>query len=136
VSATFHGRDIFAPAAARLARGARPAALGPALAALVELPPFPRDLRRGALHGEIVHVDRFGNAITSIPEDDLERLPGPPRAAAARGRSFPFRRFYAEVPPGRPLALVGSCGLVELALNGCDAAARLGLRRGDAVRIR
>ena len=71
VSATFHGRDVFAPVAAHLARGVRSEALGTPIARMVRLP-WPRPRRRGhAIHGEVVHVDRFGNLITNVRREDL-----------------------------------------------------------------
>jgi S-adenosylmethionine hydrolase len=149
-SSTFHGRDVFAPAAARLWSGARPASFGPPLDSLVELrvPWAARDAKGVA--GEILHVDAFGNAITSIRAEDLpgsasvttrrsarspDRRQAPPAAGSARcrGRSFPLMDHYAAARSGAPLCLVGSCGLLELSLNGASASERLGLRRGDRV---
>jgi S-adenosylmethionine hydrolase len=108
----------------------------------VELPPFGSEVVGGALSGTIVHVDRYGNAITSISAPALTdflraRKPGRSRAAARTGRrAFPLREYYAEASPGRPLALLGSCGLLELSLRDGDAAARFGLRRGQTVTVR
>jgi S-adenosylmethionine hydrolase len=143
VSRTFHGRDVFAPAAAHLAAGVPPRSFGPARRAMTELPPLRATLRRGAgrgagsarpaLAGTVAYVDVFGNAITSIRSEDLRRLGRTPKAAAAGGASFPWRRYYAEAGPGGRLCLVGSCGLVELAVNGGSAADERGLRAGDAV---
>lgn len=136
VSGTFHGRDVFAPAAAHLSRGVKPAAFGKAKPALVELPEMAWTLQPEGLAGEVIHIDRFGNAITSIPGSDLGRIAQGAKAASIGRRNFPIKSFYAEVPEGQPLCLVGSTGLVELAINGGDAAKSFRIRRGDRVRIR
>jgi S-adenosylmethionine hydrolase len=144
LSSTFHGRDLFAPAAAHLARGAKPAAFGPLLKAMAELPPWRADFSGGkaggkpggTVRGEILHVDAFGNAITSLSAADLGKLPAPPKAARARGKAFPWKPYYGAAGAGKPLSLLGSCGLVELAVNGGNAAERHGLKRGDEVNLK
>lgn len=139
VSRTFHGRDVFAPAAAHLHAGVPPRSFGPARKAMAELPPLRATLRRAAgsakraLAGAIAYVDGFGNAIAGIREEDVRRLGRTPAAAVAGGATFPWKRYYAEAGGGGRLSLVGSCGLVELAVNGGSAAAEHGLRVGDAV---
>ena len=81
VSATFHGRDVFAPVAAHLARGVRPALLGTPRAEMVRLP-WPQPHRHGdEIRGEVIHVDRFGNLITNV------RLEGPRPGTPARSIS-------------------------------------------------
>jgi len=138
VSATFHGRDIFAPAAAWLASAgagrpdpARLAELGPAVRDPVRLP-WPRPWRdaHGAAHGTVVHVDRFGNLITNLPRDWAP----PGGAVRVDGVEVgPVRRTYADVPPGGLVALVGSAELLEVAVRDGSAAARLGKGRGAEV---
>lgn len=135
LSATFHGRDLFAPAAAHLHRGVKPARFGRAKPSMVELPPWKAVLKGRTLHGEILHIDRYGNAIASIAEADLGRLPKAPAAARARGRAFPYLAYYGQAGQGKPLSLMGSCGLVELSVNGGSAAERYGLERGDRVTL-
>ncbi|HEX7117147.1 MAG TPA: SAM-dependent chlorinase/fluorinase [Longimicrobiales bacterium] len=132
VSATFHGRDVFAPAAAHLARGVALDALGPALAEPVRLPQ-PEPLRgRGHIHGRVVHVDRFGNLITDVPGAWI----GPDARVVVAGTDVgPMRRTYADVTPGRPLALVGSTGMLEVSVRDGSAAEKLGAGRGTAVRV-
>ena len=71
ISNTFHGRDIFAPVAAHLSKGVAVAALGPELNDCVRLSLHPPAFKRGRLFGEVVYVDRFGNAITNVREADL-----------------------------------------------------------------
>ncbi len=134
-SRTFHGRDIFAPAAAHLAKGVPLGALGEPLADLVRLPwPQPIPLPAGGWRGEIVYVDRFGNAITNLPEALV---------ASYREGWFcagPFRlrglaHTYAEVERGAPLALIGSHGYLEFALREGNIAREGGLQIGTPVHV-
>ncbi len=132
VSATFHGRDVFAPAAAHLARGTGLEALGPPVPDPVLLT-LPRAERGAAgVHGHVVHVDRFGNLITDIPGDWV-----PPGARIEVGGSDagPLRRTYADVAPGHLLALVGSAGWLEISVRDGSAAAALDAGRGTPVRV-
>lgn len=132
VSATFHGRDVFAVAAGRLAAGVPLASLGDAVGAMIALPPF-RGRRAGdaAIEGEVVHIDRFGNVITTVHRHDLDRLP---RAVIIAGRRIEqFVTTYAE---GAGLvALIGSSGYLEAAEVNGNAAARLGARIGMPARV-
>lgn len=132
VSATFHGRDIFAPAAAHLARGTPLQALGPDVADPVRLP-IPRPERAaGAIHGHVVAIDRFGNLITNVPGAWL----GPNARVVLAGRDVgPIRRTYADVRPGQPLALVGSTGMLEVSVRDGSAAQAFEAARGAPVRI-
>ncbi|HEU4722599.1 MAG TPA: SAM-dependent chlorinase/fluorinase, partial [Gemmatimonadaceae bacterium] len=124
---TFHGRDVFAPAAAQLALGASLETLG-----TVEGDPIirrtPEATRRddGAVQGEVITVDRFGNAVTNL----LAMRGGEVQVG---GLSLALRRTYADAVEGEPIALVGSSGLVEIAVRDGSAADRLGLRRGSSV---
>jgi S-adenosylmethionine hydrolase len=140
-SPTFHGRDIFAVAAGRLAAGAAPEAAGPELARLA---PLPFEIARWAgevIEGSVLHVDRFGNLLTSIAthvlsdsaggvadEVELETPTGILRA--------PRVRTYADVAPGAALAYLGSSGWLELGLRDGSLAERSGARVGSRVRVR
>lgn len=132
VSRTFHGRDVFAPAAAHLLRGVPLGALGQRVEAWANLP-YPTPTRRpdGSLEAHVVAVDRFGNLILDLRAADLPRRP---RFEVA-GRSVDgVATSYAEA---RGLcALVGSSGRVEIALPNGSAAAQLGLARGATVAVR
>lgn len=134
VAATFHGRDVFAPAAARLAAGAHPEEAGPKVALEGRLPGAPA-LRVSpdgrTLRGRIVHVDRFGNLITDIP---AARLGEGARVRAGRA-SLKVTTTYVSVARGKPLAYVGSSGTLEIAVRDGSAARRLGLRRGAPVTV-
>jgi S-adenosyl-L-methionine hydrolase (adenosine-forming) len=134
VSRTFHGRDVFAPVAAHLSLGVPIRKFGPALKDLVRLSwPEPR-VRRGGVEGEVVYIDRFGNAITNLESSLLE---GSKRAScevyAKRRRICPLKAFYQAVPPNSPVALVGSSGFLEIAVNGGSAEKVLGVRLGTRV---
>ena len=131
-SATFHGRDLFAPVAAYLAGGGDAAALGPALHDPVTLA-WPVAERRGAaLHGECLAADPFGNMVTSVRAADLAALGGSPSVTAA-GRPARLVRTFGEGVPGELVALVGSGGRLELAVREGSAAVRHGLARGTPV---
>jgi hypothetical protein len=137
ISPTFHGRDVFAPAAAHLANGAGLESLGTPWTPLISEWVAPR-LEAGALHGEVVHGDRFGNVITNITTKDLETL-SPRfdrlRVFAADRDIGPLCRTYGDRPPGGLMALIGSCDHLELAVSMGNCAQRLGLKVGDPVRV-
>jgi hypothetical protein len=136
VSRTFHGRDVFAPVAAHLARGGSLRSVGPEVANYVRLPwPVLREAA-GQVTGEVLVVDRFGNAITNIPEAGLPA--GMPAGVvwAGRRRLCRVEACYAAVPPGQAVAVFGSSGFLEIAVHGGSAAARFGLRPGSRVTLR
>ncbi len=150
VSSTFHGRDLFAPAAAHLARGVPLARFGPLVEDLARFDPPRLEVLQGAVRGEVVHVDRFGNLITSIGfleqrEEALSLrpwLPGPAgtelplaflRVRLPSGRRLPLHRTFGDVPEGRPVAYVGSERLLEIAINRGRASDRLEMGRGAEV---
>lgn len=134
ISRTFHGRDIFAPAAARLTLGASPEELGEPVRSLVSLPPFRanRDAD-GALAGRVVHVDRFGNLVTDIRGSDIAR--GPVSVEIADRTIDGLSATYG-LEKGRLVALIGSGGYLEVAVTQGDAAVALGARVGTPVRVR
>jgi len=124
---TFHGRDVFAPAAAQLALGASLESLGtPMLHPIIRRTPEATRRDDGAVQGEVITVDRFGNAVTNL----LGLRGGEVQVA---GLTLPVRRTYADATIGEPTALVGSNGLVEVAVRDGNAAELLGLRRGTRV---
>jgi S-adenosylmethionine hydrolase len=135
VSHTFHGRDIFAPVGAHLSRGVSMRELGPGQKDFIRLPwPKPR-VRRGSIEGEIVYIDRFGNAITNIACAHVGTLRGW-KVFAGRRRLCEVKAFYQSVGPGQSLAVPGSSGFLEIAVNGGSAAEELGLGIGDGVDVR
>ena len=129
-SPTFHGRDVFAPAAAQLAMGVPLDALGaPYGEPLVRRTPEATRRADGAVSGMVLTIDRFGNLITNL----MSRRGGTIELA---GRSLPLVRTYADVAAGELVALVGSSGLIEIAVRDGSAAEALGSRRGDEVLLR
>ncbi|MGH7665251.1 MAG: SAM hydrolase/SAM-dependent halogenase family protein [Gemmatimonadaceae bacterium] len=129
-SATFHGRDLFAPAAALLALGAPLDSLGPrAEAPGIRRTPEPHRLEDGGVAGEIISIDRFGNAITNL----IARHGGRIEVA---GHTVPIVRSYSDAAGGHPVAISGSSGLIEIAMREGSAAASLRVRRGTPVVLR
>lgn len=135
VSATFHGRDIFMPVAAHLAAGIALAEAGDELdpAGLVVLPRPASRVRDGIAEGEVVTVDRFGNVQLSITGEDAARAglaAGTAVALGWRGQELtvPLRATFGDVDAGELVGYTDSAGFVTIALNGGDAARRLGLR--------
>lgn len=132
-SATFHGRDLFAPAAAFLAGGGAPERLGPAVPDPVRLD-WPAGERRGdEARGVVVLADSFGNLLTSLREADL---PPGPLAAEVAGETARMVRTYGEAGPGELVALLGSSGRLEISVREGSAARRLGAARGAPVVLR
>ena len=129
VSGTFHGRDIFTPAAAHLASGLEPERLGEPLRELTILNLFTLELSNGAVTGRVVHVDRFGNIVTNIPADRLPQ--GDVVVEVVNTKIHGLRATFADADG--LLALVGSHGYLEIAENMGSAADSLGVGVGDAV---
>jgi S-adenosylmethionine hydrolase len=131
---TFHGRDIFAPAAAYLASGVPLARLGEAVdpATLVRLDPAGWSEDGDGFSGCIQYVDTFGNLVTDIPGRLVE---GKQWKIQAAGQEIPGGKTYGGVSPGALLGLVGSHGFVEIAENGGSARISLAMKLGDPVRL-
>jgi S-adenosylmethionine hydrolase len=156
VSHTFHGRDVFAPAAAHLAAGVPIEALGPPVLDPVTFPPPRLEVSSDGVTGEVLHADHFGNVITSIgklawSEDELAlepafhdttgkeqiRFKAAEATIVVAGQEISgVFRTYAEVEPGAVLALVGSEGYLEIAVREGSGSQKLGLRTGDTVELR
>jgi S-adenosylmethionine hydrolase len=130
-SATFHGRDVFAPAAARLARGEPLESVGrPHDGPIIRRTPAPVRRSDGSIAGEVVGVDHFGNLVTNIaaPRGGMVELAG--------RRIGAVQRTYGEVAPGDIVALVGSSGFVEVAQRNGSASRALECGRGTPVVVR
>ncbi|NWF67896.1 MAG: SAM-dependent chlorinase/fluorinase [Chloroflexi bacterium] len=151
-SATFHGRDVFAPVAAYLSAGMALENVGDALESIFTLPPPQLSVSGKRVRGEIMHIDRFGNIISSIgqlrwlapdkltldPRFGDSRVPVPVRATEARIKIDTteiegLSRAYADAPRGTLLALAGSNGYLEIAVNQGNAAATLDVVVGDHI---
>ena len=135
ISSTFHGRDVFAPAAALLARGFGLVQLGPVVDDLVRLPWPEPERASGSVRGEIVHVDRFGNLISNLPQT-LLAAHSDGRGVSLRlrsGAACSFVGCYADAPADVPVALVGSSELIEVAVRNASAQSLTGARVGDSI---
>jgi S-adenosyl-L-methionine hydrolase (adenosine-forming) len=132
VSRTFHGRDVFAPAAAHVARGLDPARLGRPVTDPVRLAWPEARIGESTIGGNVVHVDRFGNLITSIHGGAVASL-GDDVSVRIAGRTLPVVSTYGDLARGRAGALVGSRSRLEIAVNAGSAARVLGARRGTPV---
>jgi S-adenosyl-L-methionine hydrolase (adenosine-forming) len=151
---TFHGRDIFAPAAAHAVQGIPASSFGKSFQDLVWLPdPKVDPASPGILHGEILHADHFGNLLTSLGQF-FNAQPGKwqlkpwrgnqkPIAVALEkaqirlpnGKQLAFVKTFGEIPTGQCAALIGSSGLMEIAANRRSAADILSLSGGETVTI-
>jgi S-adenosyl-L-methionine hydrolase (adenosine-forming) len=130
VSQTFHGRDIFAPATAYLASGVQVEKLGQKLDMIQLVTQHSPVEHNGAVYGTIIHLDRFGNAVTNVPG---KMLPSSPRFDIAGRTLSGLATSYQEE---RVVAILGSTGFVEIAARNASAADTLGLRVGDPLVVR
>jgi S-adenosylmethionine hydrolase len=133
-SATFHGRDVFAPVAAALATGTRPSELGPEIGDMHRLRvPEPRR-EAGGIRGQVIYVDHFGNLITNVPQSLLANFPAGASSISIRGiRVAGISPSYAAVTPGQPVAVVNSWNHLEIAVRDGSAAGVLGAGVGEEV---
>ena len=140
VAATFHGRDLFAPLAARLALGQKPQDLGPALKptdlVAMDLPALIPADSGDRIEATVLHADRFGNAVLSLLPERERPVPGFTLHLPGRDPA-PLRRVsvYADLAPGQLGILPGSQGFLELAMNQDSAARRLGLCPGRTLTL-
>jgi len=133
-SHTFHGRDVFAPAAAHLARGVALEELGPAKRGFARLAwPKPRKTRRG-YRAEVLSIDRFGNLITNFEPSHWDSLRRPEVHAGAF-RSAVLSKSYRAARKGDLIVVFGGYGLLEIAARDASAAVKLGLARGAKVEL-
>ncbi len=152
---TFHGRDIFAPAAAHAALGTRGPKFGTALPELVKLPnPILKSTSQGLLHGEIMFADHFGNLITSLGkfhiQDDSIWLYQPwigdtspfqlnlhqSILQLAGGKTLPWAQTFGKIPGNTCAAIIGSSGLIEIVANGKSAAKILSLESSNTLTLK
>jgi S-adenosylmethionine hydrolase len=137
VSATFHGRDILAPAAAHLLRGVDPAALGPARDKFITLRNFEPTKAEDGLVGEVIFRDAFGNLITNVAAERLGPNPSDGWTFEIAGVKVEgLARTYGERPSGTLVALIGSTGWLEVAVVNGDAARYLSAGPGATVWVR
>lgn len=137
LSRTFHGRDIFAPVAAYIARGVPFRDIGTVTTHFVDLQFTLGEHRGDRLVGKILYIDRFGNLITNIPEDILPKEIAEKKISLVAGdrrwEQLPLVASYGYVKPGEALLTIGSNHFVEISINQGNAAHTLGLKEDDAV---
>jgi S-adenosylmethionine hydrolase len=135
VSSTFHGRDVFAPAAAHLDKGVEPSEFGPEISDAIT-PKFASVKREnGCLIGEVLHVDGFGNVITNIREKEMVNSKVVNVKLPIVSLKLAFVKTYAQAKLNEPIALIGSHGFLEIALNQGSAAEKLKVKAGDSVEV-
>ena len=137
ISSTFHGRDIFAPAAAHLEKGVQPTEFGPKIEDLIK-PEFSEVKQRsGSLIGEILHIDAFGNLITNITEKEIvqDQIKKVNIELPLISLKLTFGKAYAQAKPKEPIILIGSHGFLEIALNQGDAAKKFHVKPGDKIAV-
>lgn len=134
VSATFHGRDIFAPIAAWISRGIPLEQLGPALTSPVRLKiPVPKKVREGVIQAAILAVDQFGNLITNLKPSDVP--PASKIILSSQREVAIFHKTYGEGKPGEMFVVPGSTGYLEIAVKDGSAASLLNLRIGAPIGV-
>ncbi|MEE2710763.1 MAG: SAM-dependent chlorinase/fluorinase [Gemmatimonadota bacterium] len=137
VSHTFHGRDVFASVAAHLSRGVQASVCGPEIDTYLTGGISTPHVTRESIHGEAIHIDRFGNVVTNISEDQFFE--------STRDRSFRIEFeglyidrlsvAYGDTARDGMLAVIGSAGMLEISINGGNAAQQLGLARKSSITV-
>lgn len=136
ISSTFHARDLFGPAAARLVNSESFDSLGAKAEKILRLPRNTATVMPNLAKGQVLYIDHYGNILTNIPGSELAKLKvGQLLTVTIKGKSLslPFLRTYAEAPADRPFALINSDGEFEIAINQGNAARELGIKVADPV---
>jgi S-adenosylmethionine hydrolase len=135
VSSTFHGRDIFAPATAYLDMGMKPEEFGPELTNVVTPEFASLKSSNGTLTGEVLHVDGFGNIITNISRREIAQA----KTVNVKLQKFSLKlslgKTYAQTKPQEAVALIGSHGFLEIALNRGSAAEKFQIAAEDNIEV-
>lgn len=137
---TFHGRDIFAPTAAWLTKGIETTKFGDMITDYVTLPfPSVSMPTKTTIEGEVIYIDRFGNAITNIKAVDLDTLyslnPEAKLKIATKGKQAELKNYYSEVTDKGLYSLINSTGYLELFIYRGNAAAEFNIKVGDIVGV-
>ncbi len=135
VSRTFHGRDIFAPAAAYLDKGVKPDEFGKELTDVVTPQFVSVKQKSGSLTGEVLHIDGFGNIITNINQTLLDSTKKLEAKLPSVSLQLMLAETYARAKPKEAIALIGSHGFLEIALNQASAAEKFKVKLGDKVEV-
>jgi S-adenosylmethionine hydrolase len=133
ISSTFHGRDIFAPAAAHLSRGADPAQFGPRISDYVCVSETKPNFSEQGIEAEVIHIDRFGNLVINLSQNDL---PGKFIIEIGDRVIETQRKFYAEAPEGEIFSIMGSAGFLEISVRNGSAKDLLGAGKGDRLLVK
>ncbi len=141
VSYVFDGRDVFGPTGAHISMGVTPDRLGTEIGDMIRLTAYTPRLDGDTVYAQVIHVDGFGNLITNVTYENLEKMgvSGDARfKVKTRGidLDLPYARRFSAVPEGEPLLLVAGGGYLEISVNQGNAAERLGLGKGDEVTLK
>ena len=134
-SPTFHGRDLFAPVAAWLSKGLTPEAFGPPVKDFVNFPVPRSEVEHGSISGEVIYIDRFGNAITNIKGADLISFANHYVVEVDNTIVQPVK-YYAQAGEKSLSCLINSSGYLELFVNKGNAAEKYGIKKGEKVILR
>lgn len=136
-SNTFHGRDVFAPVAAHLANGVSREKLGDPVEKLITYRWATPIADKAGIQGWIVHIDRFGNLISNIPEDLIGNSVNGRRVKIYVGNTILHEivKSYGYVEDGEPVAYIGSSGMLEIAINKGNASEMLSVKKGAQISI-
>lgn len=136
-SATFHGRDIFAPAAAHLSRGVDLHDLGEPIDELVSYRWMQPIADRDGLEGTVIHIDKFGNLVTNIPKSLFEEVIAGKKVKIYVGNVIlnSVEPTFASVAEGEPVAYIGSAGMLEVGINKGNAEQMLGVQKGAQISL-
>lgn len=135
VSATFHGRDVFARIGAYLSEGMPLKEVGETIVDHVHLDFEKVEVGANFISGQVIYIDDFGNVITNIQASNVFKMFHFEEHIRVFGNSMPFFETYGYAGEGELLTLIGSHGFLEIAVNGKSAAKVLKIERGDEVRI-
>ena len=140
VSFVFDGRDVFGPTGALLAKGVPPEDIGSEVVEYKRLPAYEPKIEGSSLVATVIHVDGFGNLVTNVTYEVLERIGAGYRSTfrvviPSGEYTLPYVRQFSAVPEGELLLLVAGGGYLEFAVNQGDAGERLGIDKGDTVRL-
>jgi hypothetical protein len=140
VSDVFDGRDVFGPTGALLSKGVSPDELGTKIDEIIRLPYYQPEVERNIIHGNVIHVDGFGNAVTNVTYDTLVRI-GIDRKALFKitvddaEYTVPYVRRFSAVKEGELLLLVAGGGYLEVSVNQGNAGELLGLSKGTGISL-
>ncbi len=136
LSATFHGRDIFTPVGAHLAAGVLASKMGSLIDDYIRMPLPKPVVKNESILGEIIYIDRFGNAFSNIDVNVLSETTAQALCLHGHDMELPIGKYYTAVDEHEPLGLINSEGYMEVAVNKGNAAKMLGLSIGDPVVVK